>query len=488
MKVSFERISADVSCLAIATAILVGQCGTVQAQLNTPPAGFTPLFNGKDLTGWYGWSTQDPSDLWTKSAEEQAKYKKESVEGGLLDKNGKPNNENINAHWSVQNGELVNDGHGLYLSSDKDYADFELHLEYKALPKGDSGVYLRGTPQVQIWDPAEPDPSGLGRALGSGGLWNNRKGSPGKDPLKTMDKPLGEWNSLKMTMIGEQVTVVFNGEVVVDRAPLENFFANQKTGYVAYSKPDAAKKDGEAPKMPNGFMRDPVYAKGPIQLQTHGSEIRWRNVYVREIPAEEANKTLAARDADGFVELINGKDLSGWKGAVENYEVKDGSVVCKQGKGGDLLTEDEYENFIIRFEFKLPPAGNNGIALRTPLGGHSSSDGLELQVIDSDGYNAQHTDAPLLPYQFHGSLYNCVGAKHGYLRPVGQWNYEEVEVRGQKIKVTLNGTKILDVDIDSFDRSQIEHPPKGLDNRKGHIGFAGHSDPVAYRSFKVKKL
>ena len=488
MKVSFERISADVSCLAIATAILVGQCGTVQAQLNTPPAGFTPLFNGKDLSGWYGWSTQDPSDLWTKSAEEQAKYKKESVEGGLLDKNGKPNNEHINAHWSVQNGELVNDGHGLYLSSDKDYADFELHLEYKALPKGDSGVYLRGTPQVQIWDPAEPDPSGLGRALGSGGLWNNRKGSPGKDPLKTMDKPLGEWNSLKMTMIGEQVTVVFNGEVVVDRAPLENFFANQKTGYVAYSKPDAAKKDGEAPKMPNGFMRDPVYAKGPIQLQTHGSEIRWRNVYVREIPAEEANKTLAARDADGFVEFINGKDLSGWKGAVENYEVKDGSVVCKQGKGGDLLTEDEYENFIIRFEFKLPPAGNNGIALRTPLGGHSSSDGLELQVIDSDGYNAQHTDAPLLPYQFHGSLYNCVGAKHGYLRPVGQWNYEEVEVRGQKIKVTLNGTKILDVDIDSFDRSQIQHPPKGLDNRKGHIGFAGHSDPVAYRSFKVKKL
>ena len=163
-------------------------------------------------------------------------------------------------------------------------------------------------------------------------------------------------------------------------------------------------------------------------------------------------------------------------------------MVCKQGKGGDLLTEDEYENFIIRCEFKLPPAGNNGIALRTPLGGHSSSDGLELQVIDSDGYNAKHPNAPLLPYQYHGSLYHCVGAKHGYLRPVGEWNYEEIEVRGQKIKVTLNGTKILDVDIDTFDRSQIEHPPKGLDNRKGHIGFAGHSDPVAYRSFKVKKL
>jgi hypothetical protein len=94
----------------------------------------------------------------------------------------------------------------------------------------------------------------------------------------------------------------------------------------------------------------------------------------------------------------------------------------------------------------------------------------------------------LLPYQYHGSLYHCVGAKHGYLRPVGVWNYEEIEVRGQKIKVTLNGTKILDVDCDSFDRSQIAHPPKGLDHTRGHIGFAGHNDPVEFRSFKVKRL
>jgi hypothetical protein len=146
------------------------------------------------------------------------------------------------------------------------------------------------------------------------------------------------------------------------------------------------------------------------------------------------------------------------------------------------------ENGIIRVEFKLPAAGNNGIALRTPLGGHSASDGLEIQVLDSDGYNAAHKDHPLLPYQYHGSLYYCVGAKHGYLRPVGEWNFEEIEVRGQKIKVTLNGTKILDVDIDTFDRSQIAHLPKGLDARKGHIGFAGHNDPVEFRSFKVKRL
>ena len=142
-------------------------------------------------------------------------------------------------------------------------------------------------------------------------------------------------------------------------------------------------------------------------------------------------------------------------------------------------------------EFKLPAAGNNGIALRTPPGGRSAADGLELQVIDSDGYNAKQAAAgkPVLkPTQYHGSLYHCVGAKHGYLRPVGEWNFQEIEVQGQKIKVTLNGTKILDVDIATFDRGQIVNPPKGLDRTKGYIGFAGHNDPVEFRSFKVKKL
>ncbi len=457
---------------------------TTQAQDKQPPAGFQALFNGKDLSGWYGWSTRDPKELWDMSPEEQAKYKKQSIEGGLLDKKGKDLNDHINAHWRVENGELVNDGKGLYLTTDKDYGDFELMLEYKALPKGDSGVYLRGTPQIQIWDPDEPDPTGLGRALGSGGLWNNRKGAPGKDPLKKMDKPMGEWNTLYAMMVGERTTVKLNGELVVDFAPLENFFANQKSGYVAYAKAGA---DGEK-KPVNGAMLDPVYAKGPIQLQTHGSEIRWRNVFVREIPAEEANKILASRDTEGFVELNNGKDLSNWQGAVDNYEVKDGAIVCKQGKGGALLTKEEYENFVLKVEFKLPPGGNNGIAVRCPAGGHPSNDGFELQIIDNDGYNAKHPNAHLKPYQYHGSLYYCAGAKPGYLRPTGEWNYQEVEVRGQKVKVTLNGTKILDLDIDALDRSQIEKVPGGLDRKVGYLGFAGHSDPVAFRSFKVKRL
>jgi len=460
------------------------------AENNVPPSGFNALFNGKDLSGWYGWGTQDPTDLWKMSPEERAEYKKKSVEGGLTDKKGAPTTDHTNMHWRIENAELVNDGKGLYLTTDKDYGDFELQLEYKALPEGDSGVYLRGIPQVQIWDSTLGDPRGLGQDKGSGGLWNNSKGAPGKDPSRKMDKPFGEWNTFKIRMIGERVTVIFNGETVVDRCTLENYFANKKAGYIAWVKPAAA-ADGdtkEEKKLENGWMKDPAFPKGPIQLQTHGSEIRWRNVFIREISPEEADKELRSADTEGFVELVNGKDLSNWQNAVDSYEVRDGSIVCKPKKGGDLLSKEEYEDCIIKVEFKLPRAGNNGIALRTPMGGHSAGDGFEIQVLDSDGYNEDHKDHPLLPTQYHGSLYHCVGAKHGYLRPVGTWNYEEIEVRGQKIKVTLNGTKILDVDCDTFDRSQIAHPPKGLDHRRGYIGFAGHNDPVEFRSFKVKRL
>jgi hypothetical protein len=456
----------------------------------TPPAGFTALFNGQDLAGWYGWGTRDPHELWAMSPAEQADYKRQSIEGGLTDKKGKAIADHIKAHWSVQNGELVNDGHGLYLTSDKDYGDFELRLEYKALPKGDSGIYLRGIPQVQIWDATEGDPRGLGQDKGSGGLWNNSKGAPGKDPLKKMDRPFGEWNTVRVIMIGERVTVYLNGEMVVDHAVLENFFANQKNGYLAYAKAPA--KDAKAAPAPAaaGTMRDPVPPKGPIQLQTHGSEIRWRNVFIREIAPEEATRVLAARDAAGFVELVNGRDLSNWTGATENYEMRDGAIYCKPKKGGNLLTQEEYGDVIIRTEFVLPPGCNNGIALRTPAGGHPAQDGFEIQVIDSDGYNAAHPKAPLKPAQYHGSLYYLVGAKHGYLRPVGTWNYEEIEVRGNHITVTLNGTKILDVETDKLDRSQFDpkHIPGGLDRRSGYLGFAGHNDPVGFRSFKVKRL
>ena len=283
---------------------LLALASLASAADNQPPEGFVPLFNGKDLSGWYGWGTRDPAELWAMSAEEKADYKKKSIEGGLTDAKGNDKGDHLNAHWSVENGELVNDGKGLYLTTDKDYGDFELMVDYKMLPLGDSGIYLRGIPQVQIWDFTEKDEKAvsLGKPFGSGGLWNN-KNPEGKNPLKLMDKPIGEWNHFHIKMIGERVTVTFNGEVVVDNAVLENFFANKKAGYLAYGKKDDKAKDGKAEeKAPNGWIPDPIYTKGPIQLQTHGSEIRWKNVYVREIPAEEANRELASRDSEGFVD------------------------------------------------------------------------------------------------------------------------------------------------------------------------------------------
>ena len=154
----------------LSSLLLTALATTLPAANNAPPPGFTALFNGHDLSGWYGWGTRDPRELRAMKPEDQAAYKKQSVQGGQKDKQGKPAEDHINAHWKVENGELVNDGKGLFLTTDKDYGDFEFRVEYKALPDGDSGVYLRGVPQVQIWDSTKGDPRGLGQDKGSGGL------------------------------------------------------------------------------------------------------------------------------------------------------------------------------------------------------------------------------------------------------------------------------------------------------------------------------
>ena len=296
--------------------------------------------------------------------------KRNPIEGGLPDKKGNPANDHINAHWRVENGELVNDGHGLYLTTDKDYGDFELLLEYKALPDGDSGVYLRGIPQVQIWDSTKGDPRGLGQDKGSGGLWNNSKGAPGKDPSKKMDKPFGEWNTFKIRMIGERVTVVFNGETVVDNCVLENFFANKKAGYLAYGKQPAKDASAEDENAEWLHARSGLSERPDPTADARQRDPLAEHLHPRDHPGGSEQGTALARRDDGFVELVNGKDLSNWQNAVDSYEMKDGAIVCRPGKGGHLLTKEEYEDCIIKVEFKLPHAGNNGIALRTPLGGH----------------------------------------------------------------------------------------------------------------------
>jgi len=441
-------------------------CGLVimpvsRADENVPPAGFTALFNGRDLTGWHGMGHFDPRVLAAMTDQERAAKRAADL-------------EDVKQHWRVESGELVNDGHGVYLTTDRSLGDMEFWIDYKTVPLADSGIYLRATPQVQIWDYTEAGGKwNLGADKGSGGLWNNAAGSAGKDPLVRADKPFGEWNRVRILQVGERTTVYLNDQLVVDHARLENFWSKQKP-------------DEWTTEAPGSYNRaKALFARGPIQLQTHGGEIRWRNIFVREIPADEANVMLAAKENDGFVPIFNGKDLSGWSGPVENYEVVAGTLQCKDGKGGTIFTNDEYGDFVARLEFKLPRGGNNGLAIRYPGSGDTAYEGMcELQVLDNAAANYAKLDAR----QFHGSAYGMVPAYRDHLRPAGEWNFQEVTVKGSTIQVELNGTVILDTDLSQVKEFMDNRAHPGKDRPSGHFGFAGHGDAVQFRNVSIKRL
>lgn len=416
----------------------------VMAEDNVPPEGFRAVFNGKDLTGWYGLSHFDPRKLAEMTPEERATKKTADL-------------EDLKTHWTVENGELVNDGHGVYATTEDSFRDYEFWIDYKTVPKADSGIYLKGSPQVQIWDWTEESKFNLGADKGSGGLWNNNPGNPGKDPLVLADKPFGEWNKFRILQVGGRTTVYLNDKLVVDHAIMDNYWDRSQ----------------------------PLFAAGPVQLQTHGGEIRWKNIFVREIPAEEANKILASKGNEGFKPLFDGKSLDGWKGAVDSYEVADGAIRCKPGKGGVLHTPDEYSDFVARVEFRLPPGGNNGLAIRYPGEGDTAYVGMcELQVLDNDAEKYAKLD----PRQFHGSAYGMVAAARGFQRPIGEWNFQEVTVNGSTVKVELNGSVILDADLSKVTEFMADRPHPGKDRTSGYFGFAGHSDPVEFRNVSIKPL
>ncbi len=434
--------------ILMATVALALAASPLSAQVKAPE-GFTALYNGKDLSGWWGEGTTDPAKYLNLSPEDFQKR----IDASLA---------NVNKHWKAQGDILYNDGNGHYLTTVKNYGDFELLVDYKTVPKADSGIYLRGIPQVQIWDfTKEGGKWNIGADKGSGGLWNNSPGAPGKDPLVFADKPFGEWNKFRIIMVGSRVSIWLNDKLVVDHVILENYF-NRKI---------------------------PVPKAGPIQLQTHGGEISWRNVFIREIGPEEANNILKqggiekkASHDEGFKSIFNGKDFDGWAGPLENYEVVDGTVVCKKGKGGTIYTKEEYADFVVRLEFKLPPNGNNGLALRYPGSGDTAYSGMcELQTLD-DAYKG------IDPRQAHGSAYGMVAAVRGFQHPIGQWNHQEVTVKGSTIKVELNGNIIMTADLSTVKEFMGGKPHPGMNRKSGHFGFAGHNDPVQYRNISIKKL
>jgi hypothetical protein len=212
----------------------------------------------------------------------------------------------------------------------------------------------------------------------------------------------------------------------------------------------------------------------------------------------KAADSAAPKVEEGFTPIFNGKDLTGWiygkkkdkagketeNKAGAGYAVKDGVIYCTKTDGGNLYTEKEYANFILRFEFKLTPNANNGIGIRAPLTGDSAYAGMEVQVLDDSG--SMYTK--LEPGQYHGSVYKVFPAKRGSLKPVGEWNTEEIEANGPHIKVTLNGNVIVDGNIEDVKDPAILKAHPGLQNKTGHIGFLGHGAEVQFRNLRVKEL
>lgn len=414
-----------------------GCAGVGSRPHNTPPPGFVALFNGKDLSGWKG-QLENPIKRAAMSPQEHAEAQKAA-------------DAKIRQHWRVDpdSGDLVNDGGGPYLATAKKFGDFEMWMDWKMVPKADGGIYLRGSPQVQIWDPVE---GGEAAAVGSGALYNNKQHP--RNPLVPADKPTGEWNTFHITMVGENVTVHLNGRLVVDNVVMENYWDYDR----------------------------PIFAREQIELQTHGGEIRYRNVYLREIEYGETKKFLAGKE-QGFKSLFNGRNLEGWQGDLDAYEVKNRTIVAREGKSGNLLSEEEFSDFILRFEFKLPPAGNNGLAIWALKAAPNSYQAIELQIID----NSAPKYVDLKPYQYHGSVYGVKPAHRGYLRPVGKWNYQEVVCKGPNISVRVNGTTITELDVSTVKETMDGHDHPGLNRRNGHIGFFGHLDPVAFRNIRIKR-
>jgi HEAT repeat protein len=405
--------------------------------------GFVSMFNGINLDGWQGMLLDgNPIKIAKLNEKDLEKARKEA-------------DQKMVENWSVKDGQIVFSGHGANLVSAKKYNDFEMIVDWLITKEGDSGIYLRGTPQVQIWDTSRVD---VGAQVGSGGLYNNNKENV-RDPLKVADNPVGEWNTFRITMIGENVTVYLNGELVVDNVKMDNYWDRSI----------------------------PIFENGTIELQAHGNQLLFRDIYVREINTKQIGLT-DAEISEGFESLFNGKNLDGWQGNKTDYFAQDGEMVVNPERGGhgNIYTEKEYSDFNFRFDFQLTPGANNGLGIRAPLEGDAAYVGMELQILD----NTAAIYANLQPYQYHGSVYGVIPAKRGFLNPVGEWNSEEVIVKGNKVKVILNGTVILDGDIAEASKNGTldhkEHP--GLLREKGFIGFLGHGSALKFRNLRIKDL
>jgi hypothetical protein len=332
----------------------------------------------------------------------------------------------------VEGGVLVLKAGDGFVRTNERHANFVLELDWRARRETnyDSGIYIRADlpPAGSAW----PKRYQINLKDGDEG---HLLGSPAANNSALVKR--GQWNHFKLTAVGNKAELEINGRKAWMGADLEN-------------------------------------ADGFIGLQSEvdgGGQFEFRNIELTDLD---------------FEPLFNGRDLTGLTGDTRGYTVEDGSLVCPQNGGGNLYTDSEYGDFSFRFDFKLTSGGNNGVGIRAPVKGDAAYVGMEIQILDdsADRYRS------IQPWQAHGSIYGIVPAKRGFLKPVGEWNHEEILARGRQITVILNGTVIVDADIDKVSQPKTvdgkSHP--GLANTTGHIGFLGHGARIEFRNMRIKDL
>ena len=403
----------------------IDQYKMTNLQINTPPEGFTALFNGQDLSGWKG-LVADP-------------VKRAQMTPEMLQQAQSEADELMRAHWRVIDGVLYFDGKGASLCTQKNYRDFELFVDWKIEKKGDSGIYLRGSPQIQIWDMTI-------RQEGSGGLYNNQRHP--NTPLKSADHSPGKWNTFRIIMRGEKVTVYLNDILVVNNVIMENYWERDR----------------------------PIYPSGQIELQAHNTPLYFRNIYIREL---EPKPLLFSGS------LFNGINLDGWQvigNTDQSWRVKDGVLFSDGEGGGWLSTTRIFADFKLSLEFRVPPGGNSGVFIRAPHDGDPAYTGIEVQVLDD--YANEYAD--LKPWQYTGSLYGLQAPLQRESKNADHWQKMEISCKGPGISVVLNGVNIIDANLIDFMVNEKKHP--GIKRRSGYIGLQNHNTKIEFRNIQLSEL
>jgi len=406
--------------------LLVSFCGPdpLLAQNDKTPAGFQPLFNSRDLTGW-SFSGGDANDWF--------------VDGGALVTNGRP--------------------HG-WLMTEREYDDFDLRLEYRVFERANSGVLVRGVVagdpvragmEIQIVDD-DSYPS-LPAMHSTGAIYDVAPRS------RRATKPAGEWNAMRIVAKGSQITVFLNDVQVVD-ADLKDY------------------KDQ--------FAQKPWLdrARGYIGLQSWDGKVEFRNVQIKAL-SDPAPPVVAVRSNDepGFKSLFNGGDLSGWKfigGDVHDWFVDGGALVTNGRPRGWLMTQREYDDFDLRLEYRVSERGNSGVLVRGAPADDPVRAGMEIQIVDDDSY-------PSLPAMHStGAIYDVAPRSRRATKPAGEWNAMRIVAKGSQITVFLNDIQVVDADLKDYKDRYAQKP--WLDRARGYIGLQSWDGKVEFRNVQIKAL